>query len=343
MSFMQSEILATPSLIPGQLQQNLELWQTFIERYQAYAPHSIMTLARGSSDHAAIFAKYLFETELLLPTSSCAPSVISVYQRPLQLQGVLVLAISQSGQSPDLVEVMHYARRSGALTLALVNDTHSPLAQASEFVIPLHAGPELAVAATKSFLLTLTALIHGVSLLTQNEDLQAALFTLPELLLEVFNFPLLSIRNYCAHPETLILGRGFSFSIAAEMALKFKEVTQIHGEAFSAAEVLHGPLALLSKNLPLLLLTQNDASLPNLVDTLHQIRAAGVEPFVLASKVNAGLFRAIPQLILLPDTHPILTPLLACAFLYLLVESLAKARGLNPDQPPLLRKVTKTR
>ena len=342
MSLMHKEILATPHLLSNQLTSNVEHWQTFIRRCQEYAPTTVMTLARGSSNHAAIFAKYLIETELGLPTAAFAPSVISIYHRPIKLERVLVLAISQSGQSPDLIEVMSYARKSGALTLTLTNDTMSPLASMSEFVIPLHAGPEQAVAATKSFLLSLGALIQGISLLKPESNLALPLAQLPELMDQVLKLPVHAHFKYFEAQNAFILGRGFGLSIAKELALKFKEVTQIHAEAFSAAELLHGPFSLLQKQIPVLALSQNDTSLPTLLSTLMKIKNTGNEPLILASEDTKDCFRDFPKLILFPTTHPMLTPLLACAFFYLLIENLAIHKGLNSDHPPLIQKITKT-
>lgn len=342
-SVMRQEILASSKLLEAQLSHNLTLWQKFANLLKVKVPHTVMTVARGSSDHASIYGKYLFETELLLPTCSSAPSVISIYKAALKIDDVLVLGLSQSGQSPDILEVVRYARTRDALTLALVNDVHSPLAQAAEYVIPLHAGPELSVAATKSFLLTLTALIQGVAIIKDDAALLTALAELPKLLDQVFQMDVAPYLSYFDDTSALVLGRGFGFSIAEELALKFKEVTQIHAEAFSSAEVLHGPFTLMQAKLPVLALAQNDACLPSLIDTLTKIRAADIEPLVICSEENQAYFQNYKHKVLLPKTHALLTPVLACAFVYLLIETLAQKRGLNPDEPPLIQKVTRTR
>lgn len=342
MSVMRTEVLVTPKQLEQQLKSNLSLWQSFAKAFRAKKPKAIMTVARGSSDHAATYAKYLFETELLLPTVSAALSVISVYKAPLELKDVLVVAISQSGQSPDILDVMRYAKAQGALTLALVNDIKSPLAELAEYVIPLHAGEELAVAATKSFLLTLTALLQGVATIKNNTDLLDALHTLPERFQHVFSCDTHAYLDYFDAVNAIILGRGFSFGIAQEVALKFKEVIQIHAEAFSSAEVLHGPFSLFKAKMPVLALTQDDLSLPSMKATLERFKSTGIHPLIICTQSNKNSFNDFDDKILLPDTHYLLTPLLACALLYLMIEALAKKKNLDPDHPPLIQKITRT-
>lgn len=342
-SLMRTETLATSQQMKYQLSENLNLWQKFAQIFKDRAPKLVMTVARGSSDHAATYAKYLFETELHLPTSSAAPSIISIYKTPLELKNVLVVAISQSGQSPDLLAVMRYAKTQGALTLALVNDTASPLAELSDYVIPLHAGAEKAVAATKSFLLTLSSLLQGVGVIRQNKALLEDLSQLPQKLEQVFALDIQAYLKYFNANNALILGRGFSFSIAQELALKFKEVTQIHAEAFSSAEVLHGPFSLLKAPLPILALTQNDASLASMLQTLMKIKEAGIEPLIVCSQDSEDHFTAFNNKIILPSSFSLLTPILACGLFYLLIETLAQQKKLNPDQPPLIQKITRTR
>lgn len=342
-SKMRQEIYEVPAQLQIQLARNLELWQAFSAALKTRAPKSVITVARGSSDHAATYAKYLFETELHLPTASAAPSVISIYKAPLELKDTLVLGISQSGQSPDLLDFMRYAKTQGALTLALVNDTTSPLAELAEFVIPLHAGPEHAVAATKSFLLTLTALLQGVAIIKSDTSLLHALAELPGAFAKIFTMDLSQYFSYFSRSNALILGRGFSFSIAQEIALKFKEVTQIHAEAFSSAEVLHGPFSLLKEPLPILALTQNDATLSSMRSTLIKIMEAGITPLIFCSEEISADFKDCSHEIILPTLPSLLTPLLSCALLYLMIEALACAKHLNPDQPPLIQKITRTR
>lgn len=342
-SMMRQEILASSERLSIQLQENLSLWQHFAELFKQKNPDSIVTVARGSSDHAALFAKYLFETELLLPTSSAAPSVYSIYKTQVKLSNTLTLAISQSGQSPDILEVIKCARAQNALTLALANDAKSPLAQLAECVIPLQAEKEIAVAATKSFLLTLTALIHGVTVIKNHRELLSALQELPQALDAVFKLDPNGYLDYFDAPNALILGRGFGFSVAAELALKFKEVTQIHAEAFSSAEVLHGPFSLFSNKIPVLAVVQNDACLASTLATLEKIKALGIEPLIIASQADASYFKNFKHVVFVPSTHALLTPVLACAYVYLLIEALAHQKGLNPDEPPLIQKVTRTR
>lgn len=339
---MRKEVLETPEKLQQQLPKNQATQQAFSKIFKERNPQFIMTIARGSSDHAATYAKYLFETELGIPVASLAPSIITMYKSPLQLKNALIMAISQSGQSPDLIAAMQYARSQGALTLAFINSPNSPLAEAAEFVIDLQGGPEQAVAATKSFLLSITALIQTVATINHQEHLLHALEKLPEAMYQVTALPFDSYLDNFNINNALILGRGFGLGVAQELALKFKEVTQIHAEAFSTAEVLHGPFSLLNEPLPMLALAQNDPTLPTLITTLSKIKTIHQEPLIICSNDIANQFDDFKNKLILPVIDARLTPLLACYLGYLFIEALAQYKDLDPDQPPLIKKVTRT-
>lgn len=341
-STMRSETLEIPTLIAHQLHENAMIMQKLVRAFQDKNPCFILTVARGSSDHAATFLKYLCETELGLPVSSAAPSVYTVYHAPMLLKTGFAIALSQSGQSPDICEVMRYATNQGALTLALVNAAHSPLTEQAQHVLPLCAGPEHAVAATKSFVAMLIASLHFVALVKENSALITALHALPAKLTQLEKFDFIPFFGPYFHTEkALVIGRGFNFAIAQEIALKLKEVTQIHAEGFSGAEVLHGPFSLFHENFPVLILLQNDASLPSMQSLINKIRETPVKPILIGdAKTLAGYTDLLH--IEIPETHPLLTPVLTTYLLYQFIEQLAQAKGLNPDQPPLIQKVTKT-
>ena len=301
-------------------------------------PGLMATVARGSSDHAATYLKYAIELEAGIPVASVGPSIASIYRRPLRLAGAACIGISQSGRSPDIVEMMRSAGEGGALSSAITNHADSPMAQASAHCLPLQAGEERSVAATKTFV---TSVLAGLSLLAEwreDDALRAAVAGLPAALEQAvaLDWEPLSARLSRA-PSAFVLGRGPGFAVANEAALKFKETCGIHAESYSAAEVLHGPAAIVQANFPVLALGVEDAALPQLCATAERLAAQGADVFVTGADV-AGATR-LPSV---PGLHPIVAPLVMIAAFYAFVEGLARRRGFDPDTPPHLRKVTET-
>ena len=301
-------------------------------------PGLMATVARGSSDHAATYLKYAIELEAGIPVASVGPSIASIYRRPLRLAGAACIGISQSGRSPDIVEMMRSAGEGGALSIAITNHADSPMAQASAHCLPLQAGEERSVAATKTFV---TSVLAGLSLLAEwreDDALRAAVAGLPAALEQAvaLDWEPLSARLSRA-PSAFVLGRGPGFAVANEAALKFKETCGIHAESYSAAEVLHGPAAIVQANFPVLALGVEDAALPQLCATAERLAAQGADVFVTGADV-AGATR-LPSV---PGLHPIVAPLVMIAAFYAFVEGLARRRGFDPDTPPHLRKVTET-
>jgi glucosamine--fructose-6-phosphate aminotransferase (isomerizing) len=347
-SVMEQEAVSTPLLLSRQFLENQYVLRELCSRINCYPPTFAMTIARGSSDHAATFAKYLFETQMGLVTASAAPSVVTLYDSKLKLNGSLVVALSQSGQSPDIAEMMVNARDAGAITVAFVNQTESPLASAAEFVIPLWAGTEVGVAATKSYLAMLGSLIQFMTLFKHDPALYKAFDKLPEVLVEATKMDWsAALQLYDNQKSTFVVGRGFGFPIAQEAALKFKEVTQIHAEAFSGAEILHGPYALVEPQFPLLMFGQRDASLPGILDLAKRLRQLKATVLLATPRHNdekqylqddvASVLLPLPKAL-----HPICDPLMGIQAFYVMLARLAKLRGLNPDAPQNLTKVTKT-
>jgi glucosamine--fructose-6-phosphate aminotransferase (isomerizing) len=326
-----SEVVAT------QLGANAARAARIAERLRAHPPRAVVTCARGSSDHAATFAKYLIETRTGVLTSSAALSVSSVYAAQQDLGDVLYLAISQSGKSPDLLSAVQAAKAAGAFTIALVNDVNSPLAALADEVLPLHAGPELSVAATKSYIAALAAIAQLVAAWTQDDALTAGLSALPALLSQTW------ILDWTPAVERLklarnlyVLGRGVGFGVAQEAALKFKETCGLHAEAFSAAEVLHGPMALVKEGFPVLVFAQNDESRDSVDAMAKGLAERGAEVMLAgAGEVGAGVLPAL-------SAHPVIEPILMIQSFYRMANALSVARGYDPDSPPHLNKVTET-
>src|SRR4051812_12359105 len=263
---MAAEIRESPQAVRRQAEVLAQPVAELVRRLQAKPPQVVVTVARGSSAHAAAFAKHAIERHIGIPVAPAAPSVTTVYQRDLQLNGQLLLAISQSGSSFDLIEQAKSARRAGALTAALVNTVDSPLAEACDIVLPISAGEEISVAATKTFVATLAAILRLTALWGANDDLARALARLPGRLDAAAALDWSAWYGSVAQAKSLItIGRGPTLAIAREAALKLKETCNLHAEAYSGAEFLHGPVALVSAGYPVLMFMPTDAAADALV------------------------------------------------------------------------------
>ncbi|MDQ0528441.1 SIS domain-containing protein [Azospirillum rugosum] len=341
-ALMRAESLSAPDRIAAQLRANGQAYADLATLLRARPPAFAVTVARGSSGHAAAYARALFETSLGVVTAPAAPSAVTLYGARLRLKDSLVLAISQSGESPDLVTVVERARDDGALTLALVNELDSPLARAAERCLPLHAGPECSVAATKSFLCSLSAAASLVAAWRPDAELATALTALPDRLRAAaacdWSAALPILRDA---RSLLVVGRGYGFPVAQEMATKLKETCTLHAEALSAADLLHGPVALVHDGFPVLLVALPDATLPGVLELARRLRGQGAH-LMVASPVAEALDLAHTALPLPAPLHPMLDPMMAAQAFYPLAADTALARGLDPDRPPSLSKVTRT-
>ena len=300
-------------------------------------PALVVTCARGSSDHAATYGKYLVETLCGVPVASAAPSVASVYATRMERMNALVIAVSQSGRSPDLLRTVESYKAAGARVVALVNVEDSPLAALADTVLPLSAGAETSVAATKSFIASLAGLAAIAAHWSGDADLLAALDGLPAQLEAAFDLDWTPVADTLVDARNLfVIGRGYSFGVAQEAALKMKETSALHAEAFSSAEVRHGPMAIINDGFPLLAFATSD-------DAGDDVRAAAAEFAARGAAVHladAASDDSHPPAI---RSHAAIEPILMIQSFYRMVNTVSLRRGLNPDQPPHLRKVTETR
>ncbi len=347
-SLMESEASSVPEIIATQLESNQLLWQNIADQFRKKQPDFVMTLARGSSDHASTFAKYLFEIRLGLMTCSVAPSVFTLYNSTVDHAKSVVFGISQSGKSPDLYETMQTIRQSGALGISLVNNENSSLADVSDFVVPLRAKAELSVAATKSYIASLVALVQFVAVYSRDQNLLNALDRLPGVLSEATKLDWSGCYDYLVPAKNAyVIGRGYGFPVAEEAALKFKETAGLHAEAFSSAEVLHGPFALVEPSFSTFVFAQNDETLKGTKDIISKMTSLGAKTMVALSEtrdrslrtgLNCSLVLPLPE-----SLHPLLDPIVSIQAFYMMVANLAILRGKNPDKPRNLKKVTETR
>lgn len=335
---MAREVAEIPAAAARFLDQTGPALRDTAAAMRALNPGLIVTVARGSSDHAATYLKYAVELLAGIPVASVGPSVASIYGRPLRLNGAVCIGISQSGQSPDIVEMMRAGREGGALSVAITNMAESPMGAASDHCLALQAGVEQSVAATKTFVVSVLA---GLALLAewqQDAALRRAIADLPaafDKALQLDWSPLAARLSRAG--SAYVLGRGPAFAIANECALKLKETCGLHAESYSSAEVLHGPAAIVQAQFPVLALGVEDAALPHVVTTAERLAAQGADVFLTgASAKGATLLPSVP------DLHPLVAPLVLATAFYNFVEGLARRRGFDPDTPPHLRKVTET-
>ncbi|WP_260597319.1 SIS domain-containing protein [Sphingomonas endolithica] len=306
-------------------------------RLREHPPRAVSTIARGSSDHAATFAKYLIETMIGLPVTSTAPSVSSVYHAAAQAKDTLLIAISQSGRSPDLLSAVEAGRAGGAYLAAMVNQADSPLAEIADVTLPLHAGAERSVAATKSYIASLALILDLVATWCDDAGLSAALDDAPALLAQSWTMDWTPLVDGLIDAHGLyVIGRGLGLGIAQEAALKFKETCGLHAEAFSAAEVRHGPMALIGPDFPLLVFRQDDETAVGVDALVTEALGQGATVYCAGADLTGAV--TLPT-IAAPSA---IEPMLQIQSFYRAVNSLSVARGFDPDSPPHLHKVTET-
>lgn len=337
-SKMFHEAAEAAQCVANQLKLNAGAVADLANRIRIDNFHTILTCARGSSDHAALYGKYLFERQLGKPVSSFAPSIASLYNSELDLKGTLFIAISQSGGSPDLLASVEMAKQCGAYTVALTNKPSSPLGKAAHHVIALHAGDEMSVAATKSYICSLSVLADISFQASQDEIGGTNIQQLPALLesawLKDWDH---AIEALLPAQNLFVIGRGLGLSIAEEAALKFKETSGLHAEAYSAAEVKHGPMAIVSNKFPILAFAPMDESFEGFEQLIATFTDRGASCFVSGAKVSGST-----TLDTVEKSDPRLLPIAQIQSFYRFANAYSLARGHNPDEPPFLKKVTET-
>jgi glucosamine--fructose-6-phosphate aminotransferase (isomerizing) len=334
---MLKEALASAETVAAQLADTSRV-EALAAKLAQQPRHVALTVARGSSDHAASYFASLTMSRLGVPVASLPMSVATLQQAPLQVRDQLALAFSQSGKSPDLVGTMEALRKAGALTVAAVNAPNSPLADACEFHLPLMAGPELSVAATKSYIAMLSISAQLVAHWQKDDALLGALNTLPDALQSAGKLDWSKAVDELRGIERMIvIGRGLGLAIAQEAALKLKETSGIQAEAFSSAEVRHGPMELIDRDYPLLVFAPRGPEQAGLLQLARDMQARGAR--VLLAAPGDVSEATLP---LATTAHAALDPIAAILSFYVMAAGLAAARGRNPDAPRHLNKVTET-
>ena len=341
-SILSREIAEIPAVAARQIADGLDGYREVGERLRRLAPRFIVTCARGSSDHAATYLKYVVETRIGIPVASMGPSVASVYAAPLVLDGAACITISQSGRSPDLACFQGRARAGGAETFAITNMPDSPVGAGARVLVPMLAGPETAVAASKSFVAALVAVAGIVAGWTGDEALLGGLAATPGSLREALACSWADALPALGGAASLyVIGRGPGLAAAGEAALKLKETCRLHAEAHSAAEVHHGPIALARGHprdrFAALVFHARDRSRRSLDSACEALRASGAPVFT--ADFDAGTRSRLP---VVAAGHPLLDPLTQITSFYRFVEMLSVALGEDPDRPAHLEKITET-
>ncbi len=333
-SAMAREIAEIPAAA-GRLLGRTAMLAAMVERIERARPRMVVFCGRGSSGHVGVYLRYLFEARLGLLVSAAAPSVVTAYRRPPDMRDALFVVVSQSGRSPDLVTATQVARTLGALTLAIVNDESSPAAAASELVLPIGAGAEHSVAATKTVALSMIAGAQLVAGLARDEDLHAGLQRMPPRLTGALACDWSDWAARAAGAAAaFVAGRGYGLGCVREIALKMAEILRVPTLGYSAAELRHGPRASITPATPVLVLRQNDQAAAAIDDLVRDLNDAGETVFAAG-----GAAGTLPWI---GDDHPICDPVVMLLPAYRAIEAVARRRGFDPDHPPHLSKVTRT-
>lgn len=337
-TYMLREALEAPECVSRQIVATTERFERLVSHLQHRDPTALLTIARGSSDHAAHFAAYLLMATTGRLVTSLPMSLVTLHHSGLRCKGLMSMAFSQSGQSPDLIGPTHYFAEHGATTVAFVNDDTSPLAAAAQWVFPLLAGTEKSVAATKSFIAQLVAGAQLTAHWSADNALINGIQSLPETLFHATKTDWSSAITPLTKSDRLfVVGRGSGLAVALEAALKFKETCGIQAEAFSGAEIKHGPMALVEAGYPILIFAPRGPAQQGLLALADDMRGRGAN--VLLATSAPGHHKALP---LVDAVDERLDPIAAIQSFYPFVEAVARARGRDPDTPRHLAKVTRT-
>jgi len=343
---LRDEIFEQPAILKGWLETQLGHVQQVARAIRQREIDFVFLAARGTSDHAGVYAQYVWGAINRLPVAFAAPSLFTLYKGWPRLQRALVVGTSQSGQSPDVVSVLAEARRQGAPTLAITNAPDSPLAQTAEFTLPLQAGVEKAVAATKTYTAELLAMAALAAAMTDEDDHLAALQLIPDAVAEALALEGEAERIAASHSamsHCIVLGRGYNYASAQEWALKLKELAYVYAEAYSTADFQHGPLAIVEPKVHVLAMAPGGAVLPDLLELLHRLRDDHGAELLVISEDEAAATLGHAALRLSSHLPEWLTPLVCIVPAQLYCYHLTRAKGYDTESPRSLHKVTRTR
>ncbi len=339
------EILEQPEVLRREFSSELEEVRRIAGEIRKHDVKFVFLAARGTSDNAGLYAKYLLGAHNRIPMALAAPSLFTIYGEPPRLDGALVMGISQSGQSPDIVGVLEEGKRQGCLTLAITNDPKSPLARVADFVIDIHAGPERAVAATKTY----TAQLMAVAMLSAALEDSGERFRVLERVPEMVDTVLESAseieemaQRYRYMEQCVVLGRGYNYATAFEWALKLKELTYVVAQPYSSADFRHGPIAIVERGFPVMAVAPRGRVFDDMMGLMRGLVEDRRAELVVVSNDEDALAMARTPLSL-PDMEEWISPLVSIVPAQIFTMHLTVARGLDTEQPRGLHKVTRTK
>jgi glutamine---fructose-6-phosphate transaminase (isomerizing) len=343
---LRDEILEQPGVLRGWLETQMQVVSGIAEVILSRDVQYIFLAARGSSDHAGVYAQYLFGARNRLAVALATPSLFTMYPQPPRLHNSLVIGISQSGQSPDIVSVIAEGRRQGAITLALTNNPASPLALAAELTLGVHAGPERAVAATKTYTAQLLALAAlSVALAGNKEADLAKLAGVPGAVQSALELESEAERiagRYALMEHCVVLGRGYNYATAQEWALKLKELAYVFTDVYSTADFRHGPIAIVEPGFPVLAVAPEGAVLGNQLALFSRLRDDYQAQLIVISDSDQALSLGDEKLRLPPGLTEWLTPIVSIVPAQLFCYHLTRAKGYDTENPRMLHKITLT-
>ncbi len=341
---LHAEITEQPDRIKSLLFSQRKTVERIAAEIQKRDIQYVFLAARGTSDNAGRYANYLLGAMNGLPLALATPSLFTYYKQPPKLKNALVIGISQSGKSPDIVSVLDEGRKQGCLTLAITNESNSPLAQASDFVFDVQAGAERAVAATKTYTAELMAVAMLSTALHGNKKAWVDLAKVPAWMTQVLklnDFISQAAQRYRYIDQTVVLGRGFNYATAFEWALKMKELTYIIAEPYSSADFAHGPIAMMVKGYPVFAVAPKGKVFDSMLEMLKRLRELSAELVVISNDKKALSLAQIP-LTIPADVPEWLSPLVSILPAQLFAYHLTLAKGYDTEQPRSIRKVTET-
>ncbi len=343
---LYSEIVEQPGRISSLLVSQKKTVEKIAAEIQKRDVQYVFLAARGTSDNAGRYANYLLGAMNGLPLALATPSLFTYYKQPPKLKNALVIGISQSGQSPDIVSVLEEGKKQNCLTLAITNESKSPLSQSADFVLNIHAGREKAVAATKTYTTELMSIAMISAALSGNkkhwEDLHKIAGWMDEVLKQN-EFIAQNAQRYRYMDQTIVLGRGFNYATAFEWALKLKELTYVKAEPYSSADFQHGPIAMIDNGFPILAITPKGKVFDSMFQMLKRLRNDLSAELVVISNDKKALALAQMPLSIPADVPEWLSPLVSILLAQLFAYHLTVAKGYNTEHPRSIRKVTETK
>lgn len=342
---MHSEIFEQPERLAHLLQNQRNTAETIATAVRRHDIRYVFLAARGTSDNAGRYANYLWGAHNNLPLALATPSLFTYYQQPPRLEGALVVGVSQSGQSPDIVSVIEEGRRQGCLTLAITNATDSPLAKAAELVLDIQAGEEKSIAATKTYTTELMAIAMLSTAFSTERSCWRDLAKVPSWTEKVLkqDAPIARMaERYRYMRQCVVLGRGFNYCTAFEWALKLKELTYTVAEPYSTADFQHGPIAMVEGGFPVLAVAPSGKVFDTMLEMLGRLRGDQSAELVVISDDMRPLSLAQSPVPLPSGMPEWLSPIVAILPAQLFVYHLARSKGLDPEKPRTIGKVTET-